>query len=49
MVLVVEVALNNRLLRYIEDNVQISALTPTTFVFDQPNALRELETHSEQS
>lgn len=44
----VEVALNNRPLSYIEDDVQLPVLTPNTFLFDQPNMLPELEPHHQE-
>ena len=43
VVLDVEVALNNRPLSYLEDDIQFPVLTPNTFLFEQPNLLPELE------
>ena len=36
VVLDVEVALNNRPLSYLEDDIQFPVLTPNTFLFEQP-------------
>ena len=43
VVLDVEVALNNRPLSYVEDDVQLPVLTPNSLLFDQPNLLPELD------
>lgn len=45
----VEVALNNRPLSYIEDDIQLPVLTPNTFLLDQPNVLPELEPHRQET
>ena len=37
----VEVALNNRPLTYLEDDVQLPTLTPNAMMFGQPNLLPE--------
>ena len=42
----VEIALNNRPLSYIEDDVQLPVLTPTALMFGQPNLLPEKDTDS---
>ena len=39
----VEVALNNRLLDYVEDDIQLPILTPSSLLHLQPNVLPELE------
>ena len=36
-------ALNNRPLSYLEDDIQFPVLIPNTFLFEQPNLLPELE------
>ena len=36
-----EIALNNRPLSYVEDDVQLSILTPSVMMFGQPNLLPE--------
>ena len=41
----VEVAINKRLLDYIEEDVQVPLLTPNSLLFLQPNYLPELEVH----
>ena len=48
VVLDVEVALNNRPLCYLEDDVQFPVLRPSSFLYDQPNVLPESEVHHEQ-
>ena len=45
VVLDVEVALNNRPLHYVEDDIQLPLLTPNALLFMQPNLLPELEPH----
>lgn len=45
VILDVEVAVNNRPLSYVEDDVQLPILTPHSLLFGQPNALLELEPH----
>ena len=42
----VEVSLNNRPLSYIEDDVEMPILTPSSLLYLQPNALPELEPHN---
>ena len=44
-ILDVEVALNNRPLRYVEDEAQLPILTPNSLLSGQPNLLPELEHH----
>lgn len=41
----VEVALNNRPLSYVDEDVQLPLLTPNSFMFVQPNTLPELQPH----
>ena len=41
----VEVALNNRPLSYVEDDVQLPTLTPNALLFGQTNTLPEIATH----
>ena len=41
----VEVAINNRPLDYVEEDVQFPLLTPNSLLFLQPNYLPELESH----
>ena len=41
----VEVALNNRPLDYVEDDIQLPILTPSSLLHIQPNALPELESN----
>jgi hypothetical protein len=41
----VEVALNNRPLSYVEDDLQLPVLTPNALQFCQPNVLPELPEH----
>ena len=41
----VEVALNNRPLSYVEDDVQLPILTPNSLMFISPNALPEMAAH----
>ena len=45
VVLDVEVAVNNRPLGYVEDDVQLPVLTPNSLLYGQPNLLPELEPH----
>ena len=45
MVLDVEIALNNRLLCYFEDDIQLPVLTPKSLLFLRSNHLPELEPH----
>lgn len=45
VILDVEVAVNNRPLSYVEDDVQLPILTANSLLFGQPNALPELEPH----
>ena len=45
VVLDVEVALNNRPLSYVEDDLQLPILTPNSLLLGQPNILPELEPH----
>ena len=41
----VEVAINNRPLDYVEEDVELPLLTPNSLLFLQPNYLPELESH----
>lgn len=41
VILDVEIALNNRRLTYVEDDVQLPTLTPNAMMFGQPNLLPE--------
>ena len=41
----VEVALNDRSLEYVEDDIQLPILTPSSLLHSQPNALPVLEPH----
>ena len=45
VVLDVEIALNNRLLCYLEDDIQLPVLTPNSLLFLLSNQLSELEPH----
>ena len=45
MILDIEVALNNRPLGYVEDDIQLPTLTPNVLLFSQPNILSELDPH----
>jgi hypothetical protein len=45
VILDVEVALNNRPLSYVEDDLQLPVLTPNALQFCQPNVLPELPEH----
>ena len=45
VVLDIEVALNNRPLNYLEDDIQLPLLTPNAMLHLRPNYLPELETH----
>lgn len=38
-----EVALNNRPLGYVDEDIQLAILTPSSFLHGQPNMLTELE------
>ena len=44
----VEVSLNNRPLSYVEEDVEMPILTPSSLLYLQPNALPELELHNIQ-
>ncbi|XP_022794066.1 uncharacterized protein LOC111332863 [Stylophora pistillata] len=44
----IEVALNNRPLSYPDDDIQLPILTPSSFLYGQPNMLPELEPHCVQ-
>ncbi len=39
----IEVALNNRLLSYVDEDIQLPILTPSSFLYGQPNMLPELK------
>lgn len=41
----VEIALNNRPLSYIEEDIQMPILTPNAFLYTQSNTLPEMEAH----
>ena len=41
----IEVALNNRPLSYVDEDIQLLILTPSFFLYGQPNMLPELEPH----
>ena len=45
MILDVEIALNNRPLCYVEDDIQLPVLTPNSLLFRRSNQLPELEPH----
>lgn len=45
VVLDVEVALNNRLFNYLEEDVQLSVLTPSSMLHINPSHLPELQSH----
>ena len=45
VVLDVEIALNNRPLCYVEDDIQLPVLTPNSLLFLRSNQLPELEPH----
>ena len=45
----VEVALNDRSLDYVEDDIQLPILTPSSLLHTQPNALPVLEPHQIQN
>jgi hypothetical protein len=45
----VEVALNNRPLSYVEDDIQMPLITPESMMRPQSNLLPELEPHLEES
>lgn len=44
----IEVALNKRPLSYVNDDIQLPILTPSSFLYGQPNMLSELEPHRVQ-
>ena len=44
----VEVALNNRPLSYVEEDIQMPTLTPSSMLFVGSNAIPELEAHNEE-
>ena len=44
----IEVALNNRPLSYVDEDIQLPLLTPSSFLYGQPNMLPELEPHHVQ-
>ena len=48
VILDVEVALNNRHLDYIENDVQLPVLIPNALLFGQPNAIPELKSYNIQ-
>ena len=41
----IEVVLNNRPLSYVDDDIQLPILTPSSFLYGQPHMLPELEPH----
>ena len=41
-----EIALNNRPLSYVEEDIQLPVLTPQSMMFGQPNLLPEGDVHS---
>ena len=41
----IEVALNNRPLSYVDEDIQLPVLTLSSFLYGQPNMLPELEPH----
>ena len=45
----VEVALNNRPLSYVEDDIQLPLLTPNLLQFGRPNLLPEYEDHQQEN
>ena len=45
----VEVALNNRPLSYVEDDIQLPLLTPNLLQFGRPNLLPESEDHQQEN
>jgi hypothetical protein len=49
VILDVEVALNNRPLSYVEDDIQFPILTPNSLLYGRSNVLPELEPHREES
>ena len=49
MLLGVEVALNNRPLSYVEEDVQLPLLTPNMFQFGCPNLLPDPEAHHQEN
>ena len=44
----VEVALNNRPLSYVEEDVQLPVLTPNSMLYTQPNSIPEMPPHHEE-
>ena len=44
----IEVALNNRPLSYVDEDIQLPILTPSSFLYGRPNMLPELEPHHVQ-
>ena len=44
----IEVALNNTPLSYVDEDIQLPLLTPSSFLYGQPNMLPELEPHHVQ-
>lgn len=40
-----EILLDNRPLSYVDDDIQLPILTPTSFLYGQPNMLPELDPH----
>ncbi|XP_046841041.1 uncharacterized protein LOC124435136 [Xenia sp. Carnegie-2017] len=45
VVLDVEICMNNRPLSYVEDDVELPVLTPSSFVLQQTNVIPEVESH----
>ena len=45
----VEIALNNRPLQYLEDDIQMPTLTPNSMLFVGCNAIPEMEAHHEEA
>jgi hypothetical protein len=45
MVLDIEIAMNNRSLCYLDDDVQLPVLTPNPMLHTQPSYIPELEKH----
>lgn len=48
LLLDVKVALNNRALSYVEEDVQLPVLTPNSMLYTQPNAIPEMPPHHEE-
>ena len=48
IVLDVELCMNNRPLTYLEDDPQLTVLTPNSFLFQQPTAVPELQPHQSE-